>query len=155
MAGTSQHSPLDSTWAPEEEQPLGGWATGILFGGSLAVLVGVFQVFEGVVALVDEGYLRVRPDGPLLDVGYPVWGWVHIVVGVVTAVVGVGVLAGNAVARVVGVVVAWVSAVAHMFFVPAAPAWALFVIAVDVLVIYALVVHGGDLRPRRAGAASS
>jgi hypothetical protein len=64
----------------------------------------------------------------------------------VVAVAGLGVLAGQTWARVVGVIFALLNATAQMLFIPAYPFWALAVIVLDVLVIWALTAHGGELR---------
>jgi hypothetical protein len=55
-------------------------------------------------------------------------------------------MTGNVLARTVGVVLAGLSALSALAFSAAAPAWALLVIVLDVLVIYALTVHGGAMR---------
>jgi hypothetical protein len=101
-----------------------------------------------VVALVDEGYVRVRPNGPPGDVGRSVWSWVRIGIGAAVVLVGIGILACLALARLVAVVVAWLSSVTHLLVLPAAPVWGLCGIAVTVVVIYALTVHDRELDQR-------
>lgn len=56
------------------------------------------------------------------------------------------VLAGNLAARTVGVVLALVSAVVNLVHLEAYPVWSCIAITIDVLVIYALTVHGGERR---------
>jgi hypothetical protein len=58
----------------------------------------------------------------------------------------VGVLAGNVAARTVAVLLAGLSAIANLLFIAAYPLWSVIVITVDVLVIYALTVHGRELK---------
>ena len=58
-------------------------------------------------------------------------------------------LSGRLVARVVGVVLALVSATVNMVYLEAYPVWSIIAITIDVLVVYALVVHGGELRDAR------
>ena len=81
-------------------------------------------------------------------------GWTHLLLGVVILVSGVGVLAGNVAARAVAVVLAGLSALVNLAFIEAYPIWSILIITVDVLVIYALTVHGGerDGDPVRAAA---
>jgi hypothetical protein len=74
------------------------------------------------------------------------WGWIHLAIGVVAVLAGVGLFTGNLAARMVGVVVAGISLLANFLFLPAYPIWALSIMAVDVLVIWALIVHGGEMR---------
>ena len=61
-------------------------------------------------------------------------GWVHLIVGLVMLLAGIGVFSGNFLARTVGVIVAALSLIANFFFIPAYPLWALIVITIDVLV---------------------
>jgi hypothetical protein len=90
-----------------------------------------------------------RPTG---RADYTVWGWVHLMVGVLAALIGVGLLTGNMVARGAAVGLASFSALASLTVVAATPAWSVIIIAVDVLVIFAIVVHGGELgRASRPG----
>jgi hypothetical protein len=122
---------------------MAGW---VVFGGVVLVLLGAVQVVEGLVALLAEENFRVPSSGLLVDVDYAVWGWVHLALGVVAALAGVGLLAGNLLARVVAVVLAVVNAVVQLAFLAAHPVWSVLVIALDVVVIYAVVVHGRQLK---------
>jgi hypothetical protein len=108
--------------------------------------VGAFQVVQGLVALFDDGYYVVRESGLVVNVDYNVWGTVHLLIGVLLVLCGAGVLAGNVFARAVGVLLAGLSALANMAFIGSYPVWSIIIITVDVLVIYALTVHGGELR---------
>jgi uncharacterized membrane protein YgaE (UPF0421/DUF939 family) len=54
------------------------------------------------------------------------------------AVTGIFVLRGQTWARVVGMVLAGISALLNFFWLPQAPWWALLLIAIDILVIWAL-----------------
>ncbi|SOC47703.1 hypothetical protein SAMN05660748_0971 [Blastococcus aggregatus] len=125
-----------------------GWTGWVVFGGAMLILSGAFQVVLGLVALLDDGLFVVRPSGLVLDVDYTTWGWAHLAIGVLAILLGLGLLAGNLAARIVGVALAGVSALANLAFIPAYPIWSTIVIAVDVLIIYAIVVHGDELRSR-------
>ena len=125
---------------------MGGWAGWVVFAGVILILMGTFQIVQGLVAVFDDGFYLVRSNGLVVDVDYNTWGWTHVVIGAVGILVGLGLLAGNMVARVVGVIVAMLSAVVNMAFVPAYPVWSLMIIALDVIVIYAIVVHGRELK---------
>ena len=81
-----------------------------------------------------------------MDVDYNTWGWIHIVIGVVGVLTGMGLLAGNMVARVVGVAVAFLSALVNLAFISAYPVWSTIMITLDVIVIYAIIVHGRELK---------
>lgn len=121
------------------------WVGWLLFGGVLMALLGLFQAVEGVIALANPGYYAVRSDGLVVHVSYTAWGWVHLVVGLVALGAGVGLLYGSLVARFAGVAVCVVSGVVNLAFLPAAPFWSTVLIGLDVVLIYAITVHGGEL----------
>ena len=72
----------------------------------------------------------------------------HLIGGVLIVLAGIGVFTGHIWARSLGVLVAMISAVVNLAFLPAYPIWSAIMIAVDILVIWALTVHGGELRKR-------
>src|SRR5215213_8048677 len=123
-----------------------GWTGWIVFASFMMILVGSFQAIQGLVALFDDGFYVVRESGLVVDVDYNVWGTVHLLLGVLLLLSGAGVLAGNLAARTIGVILAGLSALVNMAFIGAYPVWSLLIITVDVLVIYALIVHGRELR---------
>jgi hypothetical protein len=122
-----------------------GW---VAFAGFTLVLLGTFQVAQGAAALVEEEYFAVRRSGLALDISYTWWGWTHVVVGVGLLAAGVGVLAGQTWARVVGTLVALAGAVVNLAFLAAHPLWSTVMIALAVVVIMALTVHGSEINPR-------
>jgi hypothetical protein len=122
-----------------------GWTGWIVFASFMMILVGSFQAIQGLVALFDDGFYLVRENGLVVNVNYNVWGTVHLLLGLVLVLAGVGVLAGNLAARTVGVILAGLSALANMAFIGAYPIWSLLIITVDILVIYALIVHGREM----------
>jgi hypothetical protein len=122
------------------------WTGWVVFASFMMIMVGSFQIVEGFVAIFDKGFYAVGKSGQVISVDYNVWGWFHVLLGAVILVSGVGILAGNMAARTVGVILAGLSALANLLFIAAYPFWSLTIIAVDVLVIYALTVHGRELR---------
>jgi hypothetical protein len=121
------------------------WTGWVVFAAFMMIMVGVFQAVEGLVAVFDDGFYHVTRSGLVVDVDYNVWGWTHMLLVALLIIAGVGVLAGNIVARAVAVVLAGISALVNLVFIEAYPIWAVIIITVDVLVIYALTVHGGEL----------
>lgn len=123
-----------------------GWAGMVVFAGVLLVMLGAFHAVMGFVAIFDPGYYLVTNNGLIVTVDYTTWGWVHLIFGAVAAAGGIGVIAGQTWARVVGIVIAVMSALANVAFIAAYPLWSTIVIALDVLVVYALAVHGKEVR---------
>ena len=97
-------------------------------------------------SLVRDQVYAVRPDRLLVDVSYGVWGWTHLVLGVLLIVLGYAVLSAKKWARFTAAGLAVVSAIVNFLFLPAYPVWAVIVIALDLIVVFALLVHGGELR---------
>lgn len=123
-----------------------GWATGfIVFAAVIMMMTGVFQALEGLAAIFENQFYVTTPNY-LYEVDVTAWGWIHLIGGVVVGLAGVAVLSGATWARVVGISVAVLSAIANFVFIPYYPLWSLLIIALDVAVIWALAVHGRDVR---------
>jgi hypothetical protein len=130
---------------PASREPT-AWVGFVLFGGIMLFMMGGFQVIEGFVALFKEDYYLVTRSGMIVSIDYTSWGWTHLLIGLVAIATGIGVLLGQMWARVLGIIVAVISALVNIAFLPAYPIWSTIIIAVDVLVIYALAVHGGEVK---------
>ena len=123
-----------------------GWTGWVVFASFMMIMAGSFQAIEGLVAIFDDGFYHVTENGLVVNVDYSVWGWTHLLLGALLIICGIGVLAGNIVARVVAILLAGLSALVNLVFLEAYPIWGILIITVDVLVIYALIVHGRELR---------
>ncbi|MEQ0563450.1 hypothetical protein ABJI51_30605 [Amycolatopsis sp. NEAU-NG30] len=117
-----------------------GW---IWFAGTITVLAGLFTAVEGLVALFDKNYYVVGPSG-LLVFSLTGWGWAHLIIGVLVVLTGLALFTGAMWARVVTVALAGFNALTQLAFLSAYPVWGVVVIALDVLVIWAVVVHGDE-----------
>jgi hypothetical protein len=126
-----------------------GWAVGfILFAAVMMIMAGIWQALAGLIAIFqNEFYVATR--NYLFQFDATTWGWIHLVIGVLVALAGVGLLGGRTWARVVGITLAVLSAIANFLFIPYYPFWSMLVIAVDVFVIWALAAHGRELREDR------
>jgi hypothetical protein len=115
-----------------------GWSVGaITFAGVMMMMIGVFHALTGLAAIIENEFFVVGANYAYeLDVS--AWGWLHLIFGLVVAGAGWGVFSGATWARVVGITLAALSAVANFFFIPYQPVWAILIIALDVLVIAAL-----------------
>ncbi|HEX8803908.1 MAG TPA: hypothetical protein VF743_06935 [Acidimicrobiales bacterium] len=121
-----------------------GWAGWIVFAAVMMIIVGVLNAIHGLVAIFNDDWVVFGNTANLyLDI--TAWGWIHLVIGAAVAAAGFGVLTGNVLARTVAVLLAGASLIANFLYMPAYPVWALTIIAIDVFVIYALVVHGRDV----------
>jgi hypothetical protein len=123
-----------------------GWVGWIAFAGTMMVLLGSFHVIEGLVAVFKDDYFVVGRSGLVVNVNYTTWGWVHIIGGLIIAGAGVALFTGKFWARTVGVLLAMVSAIVNISFLSAYPIWSTIMITVDILVIWALTVHGNEMK---------
>ncbi|WP_029432198.1 hypothetical protein [Blastococcus sp. URHD0036] len=146
LASSRPHSDPRPGHLRGSESPTSRWAVWAVFAASMMILVGSLQAMQGLVAIFDDDYYRVPSSGLVLDLGDTAWGWTHLLLGVLIVVSGLGVLSGNVAARAVGVALAALSILVNIVYLPALPLWGVVAITVDVLVIYALTVHGGELR---------
>ncbi len=127
-------------------QDPGAWATGlILFAGIMMLMAGGFQAFTGAVALFEDEFYVTTPNY-IVEFDATSWGWIHLLLGLVVLFAGIGVLSGQTWARVVGITLAVVSALANFAFIPYYPFWSIMIITLDVFIIWALSVHGGALK---------
>jgi hypothetical protein len=122
------------------------WVGWIFFAGAMMVMLGSFHVIEGLVAVFKDEVFLVGKSGLVINVDYTTWGWVHIIGGLVIAGAGIALFTGRIWARTIGVIMAMVSAIVNITFLSAYPVWSAIMITLDVLVIWALTVHGGELR---------
>ena len=123
-----------------------GWVGWVAFAGAMLALIGTIHLVEGVVSLAEQDYFKVGRSGLVLHLDYTAWGWLHIVGGVVLIVAAVGVFAGQVWARAVGVLVAFLSALAHVAFLAAQPVLSAIAIVLCIVVIMALTAHGSEIR---------
>ncbi|GAA4563179.1 DUF7144 family membrane protein [Planotetraspora kaengkrachanensis] len=124
------------TWASERKTTRSGWLD---FAAVLTVLVGVYNVIEGLTALVRPEYFLVTTE-KILVFDFTAWGWIILLLGLVQVAVGLGIAVGRMWARAAGIALAFLIAIVHLAFLSAYPMWSIVSIALCVLVIYGLIV---------------
>ena len=120
----------------------GGW---VAFAGTMLLLIGGLNFFQGIVALIDDEHVVVTANRFIL-VDITSWGWTLVLSGVVMLAIGFGLLAGATWARVAGIVVVGLHAVAQIAWLGAYPVWSLLMIALDTIVIFALTARWSQAR---------
>ena len=149
MSDTNNITATGATGRPRAVTPVRrqtAWVGMVIFAGVMLMLVGAWEAMVGLVALFNSTYYHVTPGGMVVSVDYTVWGWVHLVVGGVAVLAGIGVLSGRTWARVVGIIMAALAAIVNVAFIAAYPIGSIVLIAADVLIIYALAAHGREIR---------
>ena len=124
--------------------PRSGWAVGLsLFAGIVMIIGGVFNAMEGIVALARNEIYAATPRY-LFAFDLTTWGWIQLILGIVVAIAGVGVITGQLWGRLVGITLAALTMLANFAFIPYYPLWSLSIIALNVFVIWALCVYNRD-----------
>jgi hypothetical protein len=117
------------------------------FAGFLLMVASLLDILQGISAVADDE-LYTQAKQYLYELDLTAWGWIHIVIGVVGIVVSVGILRRTPWGLVSGLVVATIGILTNFAFLPVYPAWSAFVIAFNLVVIWALCVQL-DLPPRQ------
>lgn len=123
-----------------------GWVGWIVFAAVMMLMLGTFHVIQGFVSLFQDSYYLVPKSGLTVHVDYTAWGWTQLILGAVVLAGGIGLFTGRMWARVIGVVVAFLSAILNVGFLAAYPVWSAIMITIDVLIIWALTVHGSEMK---------
>lgn len=145
MTTTPTRSEMD-TYVPVRTDQRTPWTVGVVFAAILMLIGGALHAIYGLVAILNDDWV-VWSNRSSLYLDLTSWGWTHLVIGTIVFVSGLGLFSGKVLARWVAVAVAAVSLIANFLAIPAYPFWSMTIMVVDMLVIWALVVHGHELRP--------
>jgi hypothetical protein len=115
----------------------------------IMVTVGIIQLFQGIAA-VAEDEVFVSGINYVYKFDLTTWGWIHIILGVLVAIVGLALFTGAGWARVSAIIVAAISIVANFLWLPYYPVWSLLIIALDVVIIWAVSTWNPDRGVRDA-----
>ena len=118
-----------------------GWAG---FAGVMLIIIGVFDIVQGVVAIVDDEFYVVTQEW-VFQFDTTTWGWIHLILGVILIASGIGIFSANVAARTVGVVGAGLAMIVNFAWLPYYPVWSTIVIAICIAIIWALTAHGRDI----------
>jgi hypothetical protein len=122
-----------------------GWAVGwTYFAGMMMIMIGAFHIIAGFVALVDDMFYVVTQEY-IFQFDVTTWGWIHLILGIVVLIAGFTVFSGSMFGRIVGTILALISAIAAFAWLPYYPVWAIVIIALAVSVVWALTAHGRDV----------
>jgi hypothetical protein len=125
------------------------WTGWVAFAAIMLVFVGMLNLFEGIVALVQDERLVITPSN-LVVVDLTAWGWTLVASGAVMMATGFGLLMGQTWARIAGIVVVGLHGLIQVAWLGAYPIWSLLMIALDTVVIFALTARWSEARERLA-----
>ena len=113
----------------------------------MLLVAGVIEFLYGLAAIIGPNsayFLQADGDLFLLDVNG--WGWWHILLGLLMVIIGISLYFGATWARVIAIILVSLNAVSQLALLPVQPWWSLIVLGLDVLVLFALTVHGRELK---------
>jgi hypothetical protein len=123
-----------------------GWAIGwTAFAGITMILQGIWWLISGLIAIIDDEFYVITQNW-ILEFDTSTWGWIHLIVGVIVLVAGFGLFSAQFWARTVGVIIAVISAIVAFTWLPYFPVWGVIFIVVSIAIIWALTVHGHDIK---------
>jgi len=125
-----------------------GWVGWGVFAAVILIISGLLNIFHGLQALIGPDSLFFTTEAGLFSVDIQSWGWFHLIIGVLLLLIGIALLGGATWARVIAIILVALNALAQLTLIAAQPWLSLAVLAIDILVIYALTVHGRELKAR-------
>ncbi|APU43604.1 hypothetical protein ACFCYM_24860 [Streptomyces sp. NPDC056254] len=114
-----------------------GAAVGTFFAAVLLVVTGCLAIFQGIAAIAEDD-VYARLGSYVFEFDLTAWGWIHLIVGLVVVLTGVGLFLGSNVARGAGIALAGLSIIVNFLWLPYQPWWSIIIIAIDVFIIWAL-----------------
>ena len=143
MSASRQYSSYRDVTPPDQPAPsavdgvLSGWTA---FSGVMLLLAGSFGAINGVIALLNKNVYVQTQEGVILF-NFTQWGWIQVIGGFFVALIGIVVMStGAGWARALGIFAALAQAIGQVAFIEAYPFWTIATIALDVIVIYGLLV---------------
>lgn len=130
----------DDTWA--------GW---IWFAGLLLLIIGTMDFFQGLIAVIRGDYYTVTPN-QIIVFDLTAWGWITLIWGIIVGLVGLGLLSGQSWARWTAIIVGSLNFLIQLGFVGSSsyPLWALVAMALNIVILYALIVRWSGARSAAA-----
>jgi len=131
-----------------DERHVSSWTGWIDFGGVVMILSGIFQAIAGLVGIFRQTFYVISNDSSQLLVvnNIHTWGWINLIVGVIVILAGISLFSGSTWSRIVAVIFAGGAAIVNLVNMPLYPLWSIISLTLSVIVIYAVVAHGRELR---------
>ena len=120
------------------EEQRSGWAiAGVIMAASLMILLGFWGIIVGIAAIGSDEIFVTTLDYTY-EIDLTAWGWIHLILGVISVLAGFALFSGATWARAIGIILAVLVAINYFLFLPLYPLWSIIVIALSVFVIWSL-----------------
>lgn len=104
---------------------------------ALLFVAGLVSIFQGISAIANDD-LFVAGQNYIFEFDLTTWGWIHLILGIVGVLVAGGLAVGADWARISAIIIASLSIIAQFLWLPYYPAWAILIIVLDLIVIWAV-----------------
>jgi hypothetical protein len=125
----------------------GFWTGWVGLAAIFMIVIGALDFFQGLIAIIRDDYYVLTPN-QIVVFDMTAWGWITLVWGIIVALAGIGLLSGAGWARWTTIVIASLTFIVQLGFVGSSQytLWALTVLALNAIVLYALVVRWGEAK---------
>jgi hypothetical protein len=133
--------------AANQPRSMTGW---IGFAAMLLIVIGTLDIFQGLIAIIRGQYYAITPN-QIIVFDMKSWGWITLFWGIVAILAGLGLASGQGWARWFAIFVSFVSIIEQLGFVGSSQytLWALTVLTLTVLVLFALLARWDDFKDSR------
>lgn len=111
-----------------------GWT---VFAAVMMIFGGAMAIFEGIAAIAKDDLIVITRDYTF-KMNTTGWGWIHLILGILIVLAGIALFSGATWARVIGIALAGLAMLANFLWIPYYPFWAIMLIVIDAIVIWAL-----------------
>jgi hypothetical protein len=122
-----------------------GWVGWVWFAAFSILAVGLFNIVAGVAAAFSPNNVLSWTNNGVAVVDVSTWGWVHIILGALLVAAGLALFSGAGWARLVAIVLVVLNLIAQFVSLQTTPFWSLVIIVVDLVILWALTVHGDEV----------
>ncbi|MBW5482197.1 DUF7144 family membrane protein [Streptomyces bambusae] len=118
----------------------------VVFAAVMLLIVGVLDIIRGIMGIAQDEVFITTPNY-IFQFDVTSWGWLHLIFGIMAAVVGAALFKAPLWGRVAGIVIAAFVILVNFLSLPYYPFWAIIAIAISGFVIWALcIVSPEDMR---------
>lgn len=110
----------------------------VLFAATLFLVLGAFNLIEGLVALADPEKFK---ETDLFYGNLTLWGWLLLVLGALQLCASVLIFRRRLGGQALGIALCVFNLLFQLFVVSVYPLWGLLIMGLDVMIIYALCIY--------------
>jgi hypothetical protein len=132
----------ENTASTESKKGWSGWGT---FAGVVLIIAGALDALHGLQAIIGPNTVYFIAKSGLFQINVAGWGWWHLILGLAVLFAGISLLGGAKWARVVAIIIVAINAIGQLTLIDVQPWLSIAVLGLDVVVIYALTVHGKEI----------